>query len=447
VKRPLQVLLVNPHIYDVSAYGFWSAPLGLLYVGSILRESGWIIDLIDCLKEQDEKRGDDGRAPFVKERVPIPEPARLAGKRFRRYGLSREETGAKLRTIATPDLVLVTSIMTYWYQGAKEVVELVREAFPSTRIVVGGVYPSLCREHALREMARADLIVGREGLQELYAFIEETFDQKLRLTPAPDDIDAMPYPALDLYERRHFVPIIGSIGCAYRCTYCATSFLRPRMVRRPPESVLEEMAHWMGKGVFRFALYDDSFLAGAADFAKPLLRAIADLPSTPAIYNPNALNASLIDGETAALLRGAGFREIRLGLETSDPALQRETGGKVDRRVFERAVKALLEAGFAPGKVRAYVLAGLPRQKWEEVKESIDYVAGLGIKVSLAQYTPIPHTEMFERYKGLARYPIEEEPLFQNNALFPFAWEGFGEGDMNHLKSYTRGKNRESEAE
>ena len=62
--------------------------------------------------------------------------------------------------------------------------------------------------------------------------------------------------------------------------------------------------------------------------------------------------------------------------------------------------------------------------------------------MSLAEYTPIPHTEMFERYKGLARYPIAEEPLFQNNALFPFAWEGFGEGDMSVLKAYVREKNK-----
>ena len=165
MKRPLQVLLVNPHIYDVSAYGFWSAPLGLLYVGSILRENGATIQLIDCLKEQDEKREEDGRAPFVKKRVPNPEPARLAGKRFRRYGLSREETAAKLRSMAPPDLVLVTSIMTYWYQGAKEVVDLVRETFPSSKIVVGGLYPSLCSEHASRQMAEADLVVGRQGLQ------------------------------------------------------------------------------------------------------------------------------------------------------------------------------------------------------------------------------------------------------------------------------------------
>lgn len=443
MTRPLQALLVNPHIYDVSAYGFWSAPLGLLYMGSILRENGLEIGLIDCLKERDEKRGEDGRAPFVKERVSNPEAARFVGKRFRRYGFSREETRAKLGAMAPPDLVLVTGIMTYWYQGVLEVVELVRETFPSSKIVVGGVYASLCHEHAERHMAMADLIVGKGGLEEFYAFVEESFGKKLKTRPAGDDINRMPYPAFDLYETRHFVPLITSIGCAYRCTYCATSFLRPRVVRRTPKSVLEEMGHWLELGVSRFALYDDSFLLAATDFARPLLRGIAALPMKPAIYNPNALNASLIDGEIAALLRRAGFQEIRLGLETIEPALQRETGGKVDRKTFERAVKALLGAGFLRGEIRAYVLAGLPLRRWEEVKQTIDYGAGLGIKVSLAEYAPIPHTEMFERYKGLARYPIAEEPLFQNNALFPFAWEGFGEGDMNRLKAYVRAKNRE----
>ena len=252
----------------------------------------------------------------------------------------------------------------------------------------------------------------------------------------------MPYPAFDLYETRHFVPLLTSIGCAYRCTYCATPFLRPRIVRRTTQSVLEEMRHWQERGISRFALYDDNFLFGAADFAKPLLRGIGMLPSKPAIYNPNALNASLIDEETAVLLRGAGFREVRLGLETIDPAAQAATGGKVDTKTFERAVRALSMAGFLPEEIRAYVLAGLPLQRWERVKGTVDYAAALGIRVSLAEYTPIPHTEMFDRYHRLARYPIAEEPLFQNNALFPFAWEGFTEEDLDRLKAYVRERNK-----
>ena len=41
MKMRLQVLLINPPIYDVAAYGFWSAPLGLLYVGAVLRKTEW----------------------------------------------------------------------------------------------------------------------------------------------------------------------------------------------------------------------------------------------------------------------------------------------------------------------------------------------------------------------------------------------------------------------
>ncbi|GAI31851.1 unnamed protein product, partial [marine sediment metagenome] len=36
-------LLINPWIYDFTAYDFWSKPLGLLYIASILREQGYEI--------------------------------------------------------------------------------------------------------------------------------------------------------------------------------------------------------------------------------------------------------------------------------------------------------------------------------------------------------------------------------------------------------------------
>jgi radical SAM superfamily enzyme YgiQ (UPF0313 family) len=214
--------------------------------------------------------------------------------------------------------------------------------------------------------------------------------------------------------------------------------MRPRLVRREPGSVVREIGHWHDRGVSRFALYDDGFLADARDFAKPLLAAMGRLPFDIAVYNPNALNASLIDGVVARLLWEAGFREVRLGLETIDPALQKATGGKVDPKGFARAVAMLRHAGFPPGAVQAYVLAGLPLQRWEDVRRTIDHATRLGVHVHLAQYTPIPHTRIFERYKALARYPIAEEPLFQNNALFPFAWEGFTEADLNGLKAYAR---------
>jgi radical SAM superfamily enzyme YgiQ (UPF0313 family) len=441
MKRRLQVLLINPPIYDVSAFGFWSSPLGLLYVGAVLRQNGMDVALLDCVKEVEERRADDGRAPFVKQKVPVPEVLRGTGETFRRYGLPEDQVALRLRGMPDPDLVLITCIMTYWYQGAAEMVRVSRQIFPSAKIVVGGVYPSLCHEHAAAHMRGANLVVGRNGLTQLYPFIEEAFQCTLPFKPFPDDLETMPYPVFDLYDERPFVPLLTSVGCAYKCTYCATSYLRPRIARRTPDNVLREIEHWHDRGVSRFALYDDNFLFKAHAYSKPLLASIARLPFEPAFYNPNALNAALVDRESAALLKRAGFREVRIGLETVEPALMSTTGGKVSLDVFERAVAALREEGFVGSSVKAYVLAGLPRQRREEVVRAVDYAAALGVYVSLAEYTPIPHTPMVEQNLHLARYPVTKEPLFQNNALFPFAWEGFTEGDMNRLKSYTRKKN------
>ncbi len=85
---PLHALLINPYVYDVSAYSFWSAPLGLLQIGAILRENGMRVSLLDCLKEQDSGRKEDGRAPYLKESVENRLPISV-GKRFKRYGSRR----------------------------------------------------------------------------------------------------------------------------------------------------------------------------------------------------------------------------------------------------------------------------------------------------------------------------------------------------------------------
>ena len=89
--KTLRALLINPYIYDFAAYNFWSSPLGLLYMGSILRENGFEIKLIDCMEVQEGKRKEDGRAPFIKEKVAKPASLKGIKKHFRRYGISPQE--------------------------------------------------------------------------------------------------------------------------------------------------------------------------------------------------------------------------------------------------------------------------------------------------------------------------------------------------------------------
>lgn len=434
----MKVLLINPSIYDFAAYGFWSSPLGLLYVGSILRKNGADLHFIDCMRTVEAKRKADGRAPFVKERVPKPDALKGIRRHYRRYGISRETLVGELARMDKPDLVLITSIMTYWYPGTKEAVGAAREVFPGSKIVVGGIYPSLCEEEAGRQLQSADLIVKHNEMERFYRFVEDALSTTLAFRPSIYDLDALPYPCYDLCDDIPFVPLLTSFGCIYRCTYCATPYMHPSIVRRSHHSVMEEIQYWHGRGVGRFVIYDDNFLYEKDRYVKPLLKEIVKLPFHIDIYNPNAVNAALIDEELAELFCASGFQELRIGLESIDPDTQRSTGGKVSTKVFEKALAVLRDAGFDMEKVSVYILAGLPFQRWEAVKDAIDYLFSLGVRPYVAEYTPIPHTEMFERHHRNARYPIAQDALYQNNALLPFAWEGFTEKDLHYLKGYLR---------
>jgi radical SAM superfamily enzyme YgiQ (UPF0313 family) len=433
-----RVLAINPYIYDFAAYNFWSSPLGLLYIASILRRNGMQVDIIDCMRVREDKRKPDGRGPFIKEKVTKPEALKGVTKQMRRYGISPGEFARMIEDRETPDIVLITSIMTYWYRGAVEIAEVVRKAWPGTRIVVGGIYPALCYEESRVKFRVADLVIPARGIGELYRFIEKELGSTLPFKPMLDDLDLLPYPANDLLGHIPFVPLLTSLGCAFRCTYCATSFMYPSMARRSPGPVLDEIVYWHGHGVRRFVIYDDSFLYKREDFAKPLLRKIAGMPHSVDIYNPNAVNAAFIDEEVAELFARAGFREVRIGLESIDPSVQEATGGKVTNPVFERAVQALKDAGYRREQISIYILAGLPRQRWQDVRDAIDYVRSLDVTPYIAEYTPIPHTPMYDEFKDMARFPVDADAIYQNNALFPYAWEGFTEDDLNRLKRYAK---------
>jgi len=119
----------------------------------------------------------------------------------------------------------------------------------------------------------------------------------------------------------------------------------------------------------------------------------------------------------------AGFKTIRLGLETADTELSRDLGGKYSTGEFERAVAHLKKAGFTATQIGAYILMGLPGQTYDQVAETITYVGGLGAVPYLSEYSPIPHTQMWKEAVAVSRFELREDPLFHNNTLFP-CWNG-----------------------
>jgi radical SAM superfamily enzyme YgiQ (UPF0313 family) len=328
----------------------------------------------------------------------------------------------ELLKVAKTDAVLVTSLMTYWYPGVKEAIGLARECHPGTPVILGGIYARLCAEHALQSSG-ADFVVSATGDEALSSTLR-IMEQCGVLQESPFTLGSeSPYPAFDMLREIDYVCLLTSTGCPYRCRYCASRFLNPLFSRREPQEVVEEILHWhRGYGVLDFAFYDDALLADSQKHLSVLLESLIRKNLTLRFHTPNALHVREIDAETAHLLYRSGFRTIRLGLETSDETLHRAIDQKVSAGEFERAVKNLKTAGFRRHEIGAYVLMGLPGQSLDTVSKTVELVDEVGAIPYLAEYSPLPHTPMWEKAVSCSRYDLSSEPLYHNNSLLP-CWD------------------------
>ncbi len=445
MKRDVpHILLVNPWIHDFAAYDFWAKPMGLLAIAALLRSHGVSVSYIDCLNRFHPKAPPAdpsaryGRGPYFKTRISTPPVLKDVPRYFSRYGAQPQWFKEDLLAQNRPDLVLVTSLMTYWYPGVRETIETIKSVFPKTPIVLGGIYARLCRNHAQKQSG-ADDVAGGPAEKNLFDIVRGYTGFSVKIGFDPENLDSYPYPALDLQTRINYVPLLTSRGCPFNCAYCASHFLEPHRMLRSPESVIEEIRYWGKKyGVNDFILYDDAFLVNAEQHAIPILQGIVNAKINVRFHTPNAVHIRGISRPTARLMFKAGFTTLRLGLETAEFDHRQEMDRKVSEEEFRRAADCLKAAGFNRHQIGAYLLVGLPGQSSNSVEHSIRTVKQNGITPVLAYYTPIPHTTLWPKAVAASRYELESDPIFSNNAILPCQKEPFSWDTITHLKELAK---------
>ncbi len=437
---PHSLVLINPWIYDFAAYDMWSKPMGLLYLGAYLRDCGFDIHLIDCLdvyhpamladpSKKAPKRRRFGTGKFWRTKVPKPLPLKDVERQFSRYGISHKAFREDLKQIRKPSAILVTSLMTYWYPGVIEAINQVKEIFPDVPVILGGIYARICTDHA-RRYSGADYLATDGSPMSLIKILDKCGISMPEHLP-----DTIPYPAFDLLSRIDYICLLTSRGCPYRCRYCASHFLDSELIQRSPAEVLDEILFWHRDfGARDFAFYDDALLVGSDTHMAVLLEKLAALLELDLrFHTPNALHVKEISPDIAGLMHRTGFKTIRLGLETSDFSFRSNLDNKVGEGDFERAIHNLLQAGFARNEIGAYMLVGLPGQSVDSVAGTIEYVGKVGVMPFLAEYSPIPHTALWEKSVNYSEYDIAAEPLFHNNTLLP-CWNDDQKKKMSRLK-------------
>ncbi len=234
--------------------------------------------------------------------------------------------------------------------------------------VFGGIHATSAPERVMehQEIDYAIMGEGEQALVDLADALQERrpaasienlcFRQNGNLAINPvrhlvEDLDTLPFPDKALFWdcptalHTNRYTIMTSRGCAFSCTYCCNSYLRPLyrgkghwLRRRSVDNAITELVAAKSRFSFnRVQFWDDNFVGDAA-----WLEEFADkYPKAVGIPFFAWVNPKLADKSTVALLEKAGCGEINIGVQTVHETTRRRY---LRRRDTNAEIKDILDA-------------------------------------------------------------------------------------------------------
>ncbi|MCP4221009.1 MAG: radical SAM protein [bacterium] len=441
----MKVLLVNPYIYDFTAYDFWLRPLGLLYIASILEkytdsELYWL-DTLDRFQENafpkagshGKKAKSSGRGKYHREIVDKPAVYNQVPRFYSRFGMPYDAFREKMENLPDVDIIFVTSLMTYWHEGCRFTIDALRKRFPNARIVLGGLLPTLVPHDLLRLHVEADIYVEGYGESKVLDIVAAE-GGTVHAHPDFSQIANLPTPAVQFLSNRKTLPLMTSRGCPMHCTYCASDIVNPGFFERSAAHISAEILHMRETfGTEHFVIFDDALLINKRKRFFEVFRPLIDVPGL-SFHTPNGLHAGEIDIETAQIMFRSGFKTLRLSFESTNSDILSRSSHKVTVDKMVRAVENLEAVGYRRRDLGVYLLFGLPGQRLADINKALDFVRDLGVSPNLSYYSPVPRTRDFLSLQesGLLSSPLD---LYQtNNIYFIYTKTGFSVEEIVDVK-------------
>lgn len=382
----MRVLLINPPAHARPRKGIWRyvastmPPLGLAWLAAVLEEEGHRVKVLDA---PPENLGIDEIVHWVRGHGP-----------FEMVGIT-----------ATTPLAA----------NAVAIAQAIKAETSSSRIVLGGVHPTVLSEEILAEPA-VDLVVRGEGertIVELAA--EKPLEEVAGISFRDDgtivhtgerlliaDLNSLPFPAYHLLPMSKYRPAAGAAkrlpatsvlatrGCPGACTFCFRMFGR-RLRVRSGRAVAEEVKLLQERyGIREICFYDDTFTAVKRE-VKAFCAGIRDLgvDLTWSCFS----RVDTFDEDTFRLMRDAGCHQVMFGVETCDREILENIRKRCDAEQVEWVIRTTQKIGIA---VRAAFMLGNPGETVETMEANIRFAIRLDPDLALFNITtPFPGTEMF----------------------------------------------------
>ncbi len=402
----MKILVINPYVTDFKLYDEWMHPLGLYFLMDILQRNGHELSYFNCLHSYCSSPRKFGTASFNFTEITKPALYRNIKRKYKLYGKPTGEFREFLENTERPDLICVGSMMTYWAPGVLETIKIIREKWPTVTIVVGGIASRLIPQFFKCHFDN-NCFTGELSKPSTLSLLQ------IKELPEPSFLTAFK----ELRKPINHGPVLLSLGCPMRCSYCASKILQPSFHYRPLELVIREIEFLIDSfGVCDFALYDDALLYNHQKVFIPFLRKIIERKYKIRFHTPNGMHLRFITEPLLDLMSEAGFTTFRFGYESGDKKYLQDTSAKVSCNDLEDKI-GVIKKYCSDKDIGVYIMGGLRDQTPQQMLNEMDYVGSMGIKVKPVFISPVPGTSLYQYY--LRQFPLmESDPLWHNDSYF-----------------------------
>lgn len=381
----MKVLLVYPKskIWNTPT----QIPLGLAYLGAVLKKAGHKVKVFDMMVEKDNLAG------FVKD--------------------------------YQPSLVGI-SANTPLIKGAWQAAEIVKKN-SRAYVVLGGPHPTSLPEESLTKeyidgiiagegekgiINLAKALEGQKSFSEVEGLVYRGVNKEIKYNPTEllKNLDELPFPAYELFKidsysvtqplkdpgkkgTRAFY-IMTSRGCPYNCIFCYKGINQRRWRFHSPEYVISEWRFLVEQlKATEIGVQDDNF-----NLNKPRALKICQLlkenglNKVPWITN-NGIRADHVDFELLKAMKEAGCKRVAFGVESGDEEIIKNIDKKL---LLEKVVKAMSDAKKANLSTMGFFMFGNPGENSRTMKKTIQFALKLDPDVAhFSIATPYPGTRLY----------------------------------------------------
>jgi radical SAM superfamily enzyme YgiQ (UPF0313 family) len=310
--------------------------------------------------------------------------------------MTYDEIESAMRAAGGMDEIYVGCTFTYNNESAHRVVALCKKIFPAAKVILGGIYPTLCPEEARK--SQADEVFHGE-----YPGITDCKINYHVLGYVPD-----------------YILVKGTHGCPYNCAYCAVHILEGREFSfRSPDDVIQEIGFLHAKyGIREVGIWDSNLLVCYDRYFKKVLEGVTRERWPLSIYAPEGLDYRFVTQDIADALARGGFRDVNLSIENFDEMFAKNSLNRVNTiQRLKESVSCLRKAGFRdPQQINIAMMTALPGQSVNNVVANIKFIWSLGCSVIIYPFSPIPGTALYAQSSDLVkgkRLP-DLHPLFHS---------------------------------